>query len=401
MSEPSAEQFGGVLAAPPRRGWRFTFAVIAATLAVALIAAGVVSATGHPAVHRARNLIATIKDPRGGKGASAGAFSPDGTTLAINDGNGRTYLWDLAAKRWTGALPPGPCRGGGVQVLFSPDGKTLAVIGAGGDSGGISCLWDVASGREIATFRVPLRPLVPDGASGGAVGAGFGPAGRILVIADGNGDIYLWNVATRRQVAVLTDAHATDPDSTSGINAVAFSPDGTTVAVGDDLQTTIWNVATHRVAATLTDPSAGSQENGGIVNAVAFGPDGTLADGDGNGDVYVWDVARRQVIATIGQPVDPLRCNGAYNQPGEDGYGQVEPDGGPLGAGVAFSPTAKLLATDVDCGRGVYLWHVARPDDPVTLAGPGFDPFATPVVFSPDGKFVANFDGRTWVWRTG
>lgn len=233
------------------------------------------------------------------------------------------------------------------------------------------------------------------------MGAGFSPDGRILAIADSNGNTYLWNAATRRQVAVLTDPHATDPDSTIGVNAVAFSPGGATLAVGDDLQTTIWDLATHRVAATLTDPSAGSEEDGGVVNAVAIGSQGTLAVGDGNGDVYLWDVAKRRVSATLGQPVDPLRCNGAYNQPGEDGYGQVEPDGGPLGASVAFSPDGRLLATEVDCGRGVYLWHVAHPGSPVTLTGPGFDAFATPVVFSPDGAMVANFDGATWVWRTG
>ena len=75
MSEPSIEQFGGVLAAPPSRPWRLMIAIAVAALAVALIAAGVVIVTAKPVVPRARNPIATIKDPPGSKGASAAAFS--------------------------------------------------------------------------------------------------------------------------------------------------------------------------------------------------------------------------------------------------------------------------------------------------------------------------------------
>jgi WD40 repeat protein len=41
-------------------------------------------------------LTATLADP-GSQGPAAGAFSPDGRTLAIADGNGRTYLWRVPA----------------------------------------------------------------------------------------------------------------------------------------------------------------------------------------------------------------------------------------------------------------------------------------------------------------
>jgi WD40 repeat protein len=41
-------------------------------------------------------LIATLTDPDS-QGAYAGAFSPDGQTLAIADGNGSTYLWQVPA----------------------------------------------------------------------------------------------------------------------------------------------------------------------------------------------------------------------------------------------------------------------------------------------------------------
>jgi hypothetical protein len=114
MSEPCIEQFGGVLAAPPPRPWRFMIAVLAvAVLAVAVIAAGVLIRKAPPAAARARSPIATIKDPPGSKGAAAGAFSPDGRSLAIADSNGNTYLWDVATHRVAAILsdPSGDSEG--------------------------------------------------------------------------------------------------------------------------------------------------------------------------------------------------------------------------------------------------------------------------------------------------
>lgn len=39
-------------------------------------------------------LATTIQDPDTA-GAAHLAFSPDGTTLAVDDGNSNTYLWDI------------------------------------------------------------------------------------------------------------------------------------------------------------------------------------------------------------------------------------------------------------------------------------------------------------------
>jgi WD40 repeat protein len=64
------------------------------------------------------------------------AFSPDGKTLAVPDGNDNVSLWDtatgkVAAAKSTGVLPS--------AAAFSPEGKTLA---AGGD--GQVFLWNVS-----------------------------------------------------------------------------------------------------------------------------------------------------------------------------------------------------------------------------------------------------------------
>jgi hypothetical protein len=87
--------------------------------------------------------------------------------------------------------------------------------------------------------------------------------------------------------------------------AVAFSPDGKTLATGvTDGTVWLWNVAhpgAPGLLATLTGPAS-------QVHSVAFGPGGrTLAAGSADGTVRLWDTgvraAAQLVCATAGQPL--------------------------------------------------------------------------------------------------
>ena len=82
------------------------------------------------------------------------AFTHNGKLLAVGDGNGHTYLWDVATRKliFPPFTDPGPQ--GVNSVAFSPDDKLLAV----GDGNGPTYLWDVATRKLIFPPSPTLAP---------------------------------------------------------------------------------------------------------------------------------------------------------------------------------------------------------------------------------------------------
>lgn len=90
--------------------------------------------------------------------------------------------------------------------------------------------------------------------------------------------VRLYDVEKRREIAVLKG-------HTGRVEAVAFSPDGATVATGSwDFTVRLWDVASGRERARYTWPI-------GRVYSLAYAPDGLrLAAGGDTGAVVVWDL---------------------------------------------------------------------------------------------------------------
>ena len=290
--------------------------------------------------------------------------------------NGDVGLWDTATGKQTATLAEGSTVH---SVAFSPGGQTLA---AGDDNGDIG-LWDTATGKRTATLAEgststawrsaradrrsrpgtltarsacgtppPANGPPPSPKAARSTSVAFSPGGQTLAAGDDNGDIGLWDTATGKRTASLTEG--------SPVYSVAFSPDGQTLAAGDDNgDIGLWDTATGKRTATLAE--------GSPVGSVAFSPDGqTLAAGDDNGDIGLWDTATGKRTATLaeGSPVTAWRSARAArrSRPGTStatsACGTPPPASGPppspkaaRSTSVAFSPDGQTLAAGDDNGE--------------------------------------------------
>ncbi|MFJ2215884.1 hypothetical protein ACIQVO_23780 [Streptomyces sp. NPDC101062] len=275
-------------------------------------------------------------------------FSPDGTSLATAGEDNSARLWDVA----TGS--PHAVLTGHTEtvdrVAFSPDGHTLATVG----QDETVRLWETTS-RAKATLRDPERSLA-------YAYVGFTPDGRTLTTA---GSVATYRSVQRWHVPTLPSSYGYSPP-VEGVTAMAFSPDGLTVATtGRDGTVRLWDAVTG---------SAGFALGGrlGTVPSLAFAPDSDTLAVARDGRVELWDLSLRRTVRTLRESAEAM----------------------------VFGPDGRTLAT-ARAGGGVRLWDAATgralTADPLDGRGP--------LAFSPDGRTLAtggeDGDVRLWDAATG
>jgi WD40 repeat protein/tRNA A-37 threonylcarbamoyl transferase component Bud32 len=276
------------------------------------------------------------------------AVSSDGRTLASGGQDHRIILWDLATGELRHSLLAHMDSVSG--LVFSPDGRQLASAGMDGDI----AMWNVSAGTEIWRLR---------GQSRSQARIQFSPDGRTLAAPTEGGSVKLWAVESGAQVSTLRGHSGV-------VRCVAFSPDGTRLAAGGENKTVVMHDLASGGSQSFKTPS-------GILD-VAFSPDGLTLAAVGDAPevpVCLWHLDTNQETAWQGHT-------------------------GPV-HGLAFSPTAPVLATGADDGT-IRLWALSDGKPHARIIGPG--PFGGPVrsvAFTPDGRYLAtaNANGTVHVLR--
>jgi WD40 repeat protein len=211
----------------------------------------------------------------------------------------------------------------------------------------------------------------------GTYAVAFSPDGRTLAIGDASGRTYLWDTATWTPATTLTNPLVKTKNVPRTVSAVAYSPNGQMLATGyGQLATYLWDVARRTLTAILTSPNDICCTTAPVV----FSPDGrTLAVGGGDGQTFLWDASTGKLLAIL----TTARTAGGPN----DVFS------------LAFSPNGRTLAVG-GINSSTYLWNVATRKQIAALPDPG-STGVNAVVFSPDGKTLAAGDenGMIYFWN--
>jgi WD40 repeat protein/class 3 adenylate cyclase len=310
------------------------------------------------------------------------AVSPSGGLMAAPQCDGSVVIRDVTTLQKVSSLsavrPVTPCTSdtdrfrAPYDAAFTPDGQGVVV---GGPNGQVTT-FDARSGEPTGpTFSGPKKTIddpVRDRISDGVEAVAVSPDGKTVAAGTDEGRVYLWDEVTGKQIR----PPITVPDVELGYTStarnwvfdLAFSPDGSQLAASHGSAASVWATSdwTLRYSVDVDDGA-------GAAYAVCFSPDGRmLATAGGITDLRLWDAASGAQIASI--PVDTTYT-----------------------ISLSWSPDSSTIATGGWDGS-IKLVDVASRSVVGALPGPTL--MFNTVAFTPDGSavLVVYEDGRGIRW---
>lgn len=365
----------------------------------------------------------TLESPRHRGRISAMSVSPDGTRVATGGSDGIVRIWNLE----TGALDRALMahRHGIYLVAWSPDGGLLATHAACDQT---TRVWEVESGRERTRVTgwngISRIAWSPDSRVLAAATPGSGkvfvsqafaapkeikqmgtsviamqwsPAGDRLAVAAAGSPVSLLNPADGQGLRSL-EVSGNEQSLT-----LAWSPDGTAIAVGTPSEVTVWGASGDQPRMKLATPAL----------QVAWSPDSTnlLVNASGNVQIFPAEAAetarpRHRFAAPTWSLVEWARRSGRIVGVSADRIDVVESDGKKvqsIDAGGAAAPVfaaGKPIVTGMGT-PGLTVWD-AKTFSRITALEGHAQPVST-AAWSPDGRWLASGDeaGTIRVWPVG
>jgi WD40 repeat protein len=330
------------------------------------------------------------------------AYSPDGSRLATISYNGEIRIWNIPQKSISYRLNDQEGQDP-VGMVFSPNGKTLAV-NYETESGEESVrMLDVASGKWQNTLEGKAFSFTPDN----------------LLLGTADEEITLREHRSGKVLNSLPGGESTD-------GLYALSPDGTSLAAGagDGIHVRGWdgesrgqkiegqNTAYTALALSPGDDlfAAGTADgveihrlqDGGLVQelvvesepdpiaALAYSPTGDLVAGISGSTIHVWDVKSSSQLWSqdTGHTLNELAFS---------------PDGMTLAGVYSENSPGKIAGV----ASQILLWNARDGGRLVELQGPEqiLYPGYTSLAFSPDGSHLIAAEGGgkidVWSFDTG
>ena len=229
-------------------------------------------------------------------------ISRDGSMLAVaTDGAIRLYdARTLTPRR--GLRMPGHAE----RIAFSRDGSLVGATGRDRTGRSWAMVWTTAGGRPRLQLSNP-----PYHGNVNLRGIAFIPGGRAVVVGRENGPAAVVDLGRghiRREL-----------DGTQGTSDLAISPDGRRLAVTNDEVlgpttdvglVSVWDTRSWRRVAVV------ARASGNAPSSVAFSPDGSrLAVGWYDGSAGVWSLSTRARLASFLGPAGPVSSI-AYSRDG-------------------------------------------------------------------------------------
>ncbi len=310
------------------------------------------------AVHQALPELSVIRSIRTPGGIDDIDWSSDGTLIALaGDLGGRIILWDVASDRQASELTF-PVMTYGKDVAFSPDDRLVAASGTTGEAD--LTLWDANTGEVLHTWV--SQPGTKASFEGWSGEIAFSPDGSRLAVANLDGAPQVLDVSSGAVVLRL-EGH------TSVADGLAYSPDGSLIATGDNYENgevIVWDAGTGRPLHVLEAEK---------IYSMAFSPDGRKLAAVGDlGILHVWDAATGEEL------IAPVSETSGYRA-------------------VAFSQDGERVYTGGQ-DSSVRIWDVASGENLRNLAG--HTGVVGALAFSPDFRsFVSAGDDGCKFWDLG
>jgi len=308
------------------------------------------------------------------------AFSPDGQMIATSSDDLQIRLWNADTGELRYELPGN--RNAIFCMTFSPDRRWLA---AGGDGGQIR-LWNVETGQLWKTLS---------GQDSEVTALSFSPSGTTILAVGST--ITSWNIDAEQANLSVKDI-LVRRFHTSNATIVAISPDRGSVVASGDHGLTAWDVSSDKSRTIVSG-------DGYKIRAVAFSPDGkTLASGGWDNMVRFWNFESGKEIHTCAGHTNHI-FDMAFAPDGKSvasagrdstvrvwdaGSGQLlstlKGHSGRIST-IAFSSDGKTLASG---GRDATLVLWESPSTPRELVEFQHERPVQSLAFSPDGRTLAS-----------